>query len=92
MTSKLQVTIPKAIADRYGIVPGDELDWVPSEGAVRVVPVKAQVGPFGVAARLALFDAATERQRQREQQEARGKSSAGRGWARAELYERGSSD
>jgi AbrB family looped-hinge helix DNA binding protein len=91
VTSKLQVTIPKAIADRYGIVPGDELDWVPSEGAVWVVPVKALVGPFGAAERVALFDAATERQRQREQQEGRAKSSAGRGWTRAELYERGSS-
>ncbi|MFN9367376.1 MAG: AbrB/MazE/SpoVT family DNA-binding domain-containing protein [Planctomycetia bacterium] len=29
VTSKLQVTIPKAIADAYGIRPGASLDWVP---------------------------------------------------------------
>jgi AbrB family looped-hinge helix DNA binding protein len=28
VTSKLQVTIPKAIADRYRIRPGDEIEFV----------------------------------------------------------------
>ena len=28
VTSKLQVTIPKAIADRFGIAPGDDIDWI----------------------------------------------------------------
>ena len=27
VTSKLQVTLPKTIADRYGIQPGDEIEW-----------------------------------------------------------------
>ncbi|HEY4764571.1 MAG TPA: AbrB/MazE/SpoVT family DNA-binding domain-containing protein [Candidatus Sulfotelmatobacter sp.] len=30
VTSKLQLTVPKAIADHYGIRPGDELDWIPA--------------------------------------------------------------
>ena len=30
MTSKLQVTIPKAIAQRYGIEPGGVIDWLPA--------------------------------------------------------------
>ena len=28
VTSKLQVTVPKAAAERYGIRPGDAIDWV----------------------------------------------------------------
>lgn len=30
VTSKLQVTVPKAIADRFAIHPGDEIDWLPA--------------------------------------------------------------
>jgi AbrB family looped-hinge helix DNA binding protein len=30
VTSKLQLTVPKAIADQYGIRPGDELQWIPA--------------------------------------------------------------
>jgi AbrB family looped-hinge helix DNA binding protein len=29
VTSKLQITIPKALAERYGIHPGDEIDFEP---------------------------------------------------------------
>jgi len=38
VTSKLQLTVPKAIADRYGIKPGDELEWIPAGDVIRVVP------------------------------------------------------
>ena len=38
VTSKLQVTIPKALAERYGIRPGDEIDWEPAGQFIRVVP------------------------------------------------------
>jgi len=27
VTSKLQLTVPKAIADQFGLKPGDELQW-----------------------------------------------------------------
>jgi AbrB family looped-hinge helix DNA binding protein len=40
VTSKLQVTIPKVVAEQFGIRPGDEVDWVPAGEAVRVVPAK----------------------------------------------------
>ena len=30
VTSKLQVTVPKAIAEQYSIRPGDEIDWAPA--------------------------------------------------------------
>jgi len=28
VTSKLQLTVPQAIADQYGIRPGDEVEWI----------------------------------------------------------------
>jgi AbrB family looped-hinge helix DNA binding protein len=38
VTSKLQVTVPKAIADRYGIRSGDEIAWVAAgETATRLL-------------------------------------------------------
>jgi AbrB family looped-hinge helix DNA binding protein len=38
VTSKYQVTVPKAIADRYSIRPGDEIEWIAAGDAIRVVP------------------------------------------------------
>ena len=90
VTSKLQVTIPKAIAERYGIAPGDEVEWVPADDAVRVVPAKALRRALPASERLELFDAATQRQRERERvQPSASLAPSSRGWTRAELYERG---
>jgi AbrB family looped-hinge helix DNA binding protein len=36
VTSKLQLTVPKRIADQYGIRPGDELQWTPAGESIRV--------------------------------------------------------
>ncbi|MBI4491507.1 MAG: AbrB/MazE/SpoVT family DNA-binding domain-containing protein [Chloroflexi bacterium] len=36
VTSKGQVTIPKAVRDRLGIRPGDEIEFVEDEAGVRV--------------------------------------------------------
>jgi len=88
VTSKLQVTIPKAIAEQYSIAPGDELEWVPAADSVRIVPAKARKRAGSAAARLRLFDAATERQRQREAGAPTPPAAAERGWTREELYER----
>ena len=90
MTSKLQVTVPKAVADRYGIRPGDEIRFEEAGDVIRVVPPSAPARrePADVATRLALFDAATERQRQREAVTTF-ESAGSRGWFRDELYERG---
>ena len=86
VTSKLQVTIPKAVAVEFGIVPGSEIDFVPAGDMIRVRPASAS--KIDVSTRLARFDRATERQRRR--QAVAPKSTArGRGWAREELYERG---
>jgi hypothetical protein len=53
------VTIPKAIADRYGIREGDELDFVPAGDVIRVIPGGRGAQPIPTAERLRLFDAAT---------------------------------
>ena len=101
VTSKLQLTVPKAIADRYGIRPGDNLDWIPAGDAIRVVPSRLN-RPQGrtIAERLALFDQATERQRRREASPEPPEISAepdwkpheiARGWRREDLYTRGRS-
>ena len=99
VTSKLQVTIPKAVAEQYGIEPGDDIEFVPAGDAIRVVPAGA-VASVDAERRLEVFDAATLRQRARERAAAKqagtpskqrgGKvAERARGWAREDLYERG---
>jgi bifunctional DNA-binding transcriptional regulator/antitoxin component of YhaV-PrlF toxin-antitoxin module len=86
VTSKLQVTLPKVLADRYGIRPGDEIEWKAAGDAIRVeIPRFGQV--MTVAERLALFDAATERQKRRQAGWRRKWKKADRGWTREDLYD-----
>ncbi|HVV51227.1 MAG TPA: AbrB/MazE/SpoVT family DNA-binding domain-containing protein [Polyangia bacterium] len=86
VTSKLQVTVPKAIAEQYRIRPGDEIAWVAAGESIRVLPAKPSAEP-DVSARLRLFDEATRRQRRRDKNI---KPSTGvRGWTREDLYDRG---
>lgn len=99
VTSKLQVTVPKAIADRYGIRPGDEIDWVAADDAIRVVPRRRRsrtgraLHEDDRARRLRLFDQATARQERRQAEAAsRPAAPAERGWTRADLYDRGRAD
>jgi AbrB family looped-hinge helix DNA binding protein len=87
VTSKLQVTVPKALADRYGIAPGDQIDWEPAGDAIRVVPAGKRTRRDAIA-RARLFDQATRRQQER--QAARPAATASeRGWTREDLYDRG---
>ena len=88
VTSKLQVTVPKALAERYAIRPGDEIAWEAAGDVIRVVPGRRRAAP-GHAARLRLFDNASERQRRRNRAFRRRPVAAGRGWTREELYDRG---
>lgn len=96
MTSKLQVTLPKAIADQYGIKPGDELQWIASGEAIYVVPAgnnNPAQQPRAAEDRLELFDQATERQRRRQRKAGKAiPRPATRGWKREELYGRGRAD
>lgn len=90
VTSKLQVTIPRALATEYEIEPGDDIEWSASGDAIRVSPA-AKTRELDVNARLRLFDQATRRQREREQATNRPRGGADRGWTREELYDRGRS-
>ncbi|MBI4499777.1 MAG: AbrB/MazE/SpoVT family DNA-binding domain-containing protein [Gemmatimonadetes bacterium] len=88
ITSKLQVTIPKAIAQQYGLRPGSEIAFLAAGEGIRVIPAAAVSAP-GVETRLELFDRATERQRARQGRRRKGRSPRSRGWRREDLYTRG---
>jgi AbrB family looped-hinge helix DNA binding protein len=88
VTSKLQVTVPKAIADQYGIRPGDEIEWIPAGETICVRPPGRQRPGLDPQARLKLFDAATARQRRRGATSPRPARAVRRGWTREDLYER----
>lgn len=89
VTSKLQVTIPKAIADRFGIKPGDDVDWMVAGGTIHLTPRGEETAELSVEERLRLFRAATERQRQRNAEWTGEINPANRGWTPEELYDRG---
>ncbi len=95
VTSKLQLTVPKAIADQYGIKPGDELEWVPAGEDIRVrLLSKAQSGhQLTTEERLALFDANTKWLDELQAEELQASKARGtritretRGWTREDLY------
>jgi len=92
VTSKLQVTVPKVIAQQFDIEPGDEIDWIPAGDGIRVVkraPAKRRGAAMTSTGRLRQFDEATERQALRNQTTGRLPSHADRGWTREDLYRRG---
>lgn len=103
VTSKLQLTVPKVIADEYGIKPGDELDWIPAGDAIRVIPADSHHNRAhlrSVEDRLKLFHQMLERQRKRQNHPAKAESyrerpskphEIERGWRREDLYDRGRS-
>lgn len=93
VTKKLQVTIPKAVADAHGIRPGADLSFESAGDVIRVRPRTVRPGSTesGVQDRLRAFDEATERQRSRD---ALLRASdifdlKERGWRREDLYTRG---
>src|ERR1019366_6643409 len=94
VTSKLQLTVPKAIADQYGIRPGEELEWIPAGESIRVELVrrKAKAGhPLTVEERLALFDAGMKRvdvlqAGELKENQGRRVTRENRGWTREDLY------
>jgi len=90
VTSKNQVTVPKAIVERYDIRAGDEIDWVAAGDVIRVIPRGKQAAPEDRKAKLRWFDQATERLRRRR---VAGKAERlrDRGWTREDLYGRGRS-
>ena len=89
ITSKRQVTIPKDVADEYGIGPGDVIEWQAAGDFIRVLPAGWPAPRLSLEERLRLFDLATARKDDRVRRHS--DESEDRGWTRDELYERGSS-
>ena len=58
VTTKGQVTIPKDIRDRLGIVPGSHVEFLPTEDGVRLVPMNQNESQEEASRR---FDAALDR-------------------------------
>lgn len=90
VTSKYQVSIPRAFADQLRIKPGDEIEWRVSGEELRISPVQSGA-PLPLEKRLELFDAATQRQAGRNKRRNGKRTGSGRGWKREDLYERGRS-
>ena len=88
VTSKLQLTLPKALATQFHIRPGDEVSWLPAGESLRLLPAGASRSSRDSARRLELFDAATARQSARDRKR-RSPGGKARGWTREELYDRG---
>jgi bifunctional DNA-binding transcriptional regulator/antitoxin component of YhaV-PrlF toxin-antitoxin module len=95
VTSKLQLTVPKVIAEEYGIRPGDELEWTPAGESIRVRLVKngtkTELKPDEL---LSLFDENTRWLDELQAEELRASKAEdvrltreNRGWTREELYE-----
>ena len=90
VTSKYQVTVPKTIAERYHIRPGDDIDWVAADEVIRVIPPGKHAVTEDRESQLRLFDQATERHRRRALRRKRQRP-RDRGWRREDLYGRGRS-
>ena len=87
VTSKYQVSVPKALADRLGIRPGDEIDWEVAGNELRGRAAR-KTAPLTLDQRLKLFDEATKRQALRNRRRPLPQSKS-RGWTREDLYDRG---
>ena len=90
VTKDLQVAIPTELAERYGIKPGDDVEWREGRDGLRLSHAGArEVLP--VAVRLDLFDRATLREESRSMRRAEriADGNPGRGWTREQLYDRG---
>ncbi|PWU00389.1 MAG: hypothetical protein C5B51_25250 [Terriglobia bacterium] len=90
VTSKYQVTVPRAIADQYSIRPGDDINWIAAGDIIRVSPAGKAAKPPDRELQLRLFDKATDRHRRRSSVPKTG-SPRNRGWKREDLYRRGRS-
>lgn len=90
VTSKYQVTLPKAIANQFKIRPGDDIEWVAAGDAIRVIPAGRDRPADSREAKLHLYDQATQRIRARSTGRKKATSNQ-RGWRREDLYTRGRS-
>lgn len=90
VTSKLQVTIPKAIAEQFGIEPGDEIEFQSAGDFIRVIPPGGwRKRRLSRQERLRIFDAGMERVRKyQEGLKLPEELPTERDWRREDLYDR----
>ena len=67
VTSKLQITLPKALATQYGIEPGDEIHFEGVPGAIRLIPAKRGSPRLSQQERARLFKESDQRLDLRQQ-------------------------
>jgi len=91
VTSKLQITLPKRIAEQHGIAPGDEIEFQSAGEVIRIVPAGSRSrDQLDRRERLRLFDEASKRQTERASKLALpDRPPAKRDWQREDLYTRG---
>ncbi len=90
VTSKLQLTLPRRMAERFGIQPGDEIQWVASADGIRIVPQRGGPTVISPTDKLDLFDESIARQKKRgKRRQPPSAKRADRGWNREDLYTRG---
>ena len=87
VTRKLQITIPKALADRAGIRAGQDIAWYADEGGLRVVPVADGPSELSPVERAREFMRIVAEHRRPASPGV--DRSADRGWMREDLYDRG---
>ncbi|HEU5442786.1 MAG TPA: AbrB/MazE/SpoVT family DNA-binding domain-containing protein [Steroidobacteraceae bacterium] len=88
VTGKFQITLPKRLADSYGIRVGDEVEIAAAGESIAITPARALTGALTAEERLRHFDEATRRQDARQRSEQRGPARE-RGWTREDLHTRG---
>jgi bifunctional DNA-binding transcriptional regulator/antitoxin component of YhaV-PrlF toxin-antitoxin module len=89
LAADLQVTVPKTLAEKFDLRPGDEVEWIPREDGLQMMPIVRR--PLRNAEeRRARFEQILERQRSREAQRAKEPPALDedRGWTREDLYDR----
>jgi AbrB family looped-hinge helix DNA binding protein len=82
VTSKYQVSIPKALADQLGVRPGDEVEWEVAGDEFRVRPVHAKES-LSVEERLKMF---RESMKQVAALQKKRGLKGSRDWTREDLY------
>ncbi len=90
VTSKLQLTLPKAIAVQHGIKPGDSLEWASAAGEIRIVPKKAKRSALNPKQRVRIWSDVMRRVDQSAKRNSLKPARPGekRGWTREDLYTR----
>ena len=87
VTSKLQFTIPKALADAYGIRPGDEIELRADGPYLRLLPAgTGRRRELTLEEKLAMFDETT-RELEKLWAQRKFEPTTDRGWTREDLYD-----